>query len=196
MFIALDRFLAVFFPLRRPISRKAIVGTIVFAWILPCSGYSLSFHYVTLEEIYGKTYCFTSIQKDLLKTPKLYFVPSLTLILSSCLGFRSLLPQFCTRLLGLKCAPEWLLGIKQRPMPLGIVWSIVRWYLCSLRSLLHFAVAKCQHGFPWPVYIRHKGDSATAMTSFILFYFAVFGRCVAAVMLKCFLNRKKGRAHL
>ena len=35
VFIALDRFLAVFFPLRRPITRNVMVAIIAFTWILP-----------------------------------------------------------------------------------------------------------------------------------------------------------------
>ena len=72
VFIALDRFLAVFFPLRRPMTRNVMVAIIAFTWILPCCSYSLLFHYATLKDIYGKTYCVTSIQTDLLKTPELF----------------------------------------------------------------------------------------------------------------------------
>ncbi|KAJ7321721.1 hypothetical protein OS493_034340 [Desmophyllum pertusum] len=71
-FIALDRFLAVFFPLRRPMTGKIMVGIIAFTWILPCCCYSLLFHYATLAEIYGKTYCANAIRRDLLETMENY----------------------------------------------------------------------------------------------------------------------------
>ena len=67
-FIALDRFLAVFYPLRRPMTRKIMVGIIAFTWILSCCCYALVFHYATLVEINGKTYCANRIVRDLLKS--------------------------------------------------------------------------------------------------------------------------------
>ena len=71
-FIALDRFLAVFYPLRRPMTGRIMAGIIAFTWILPCCAYSLIFHYATLTEIYGKTYCANSITRDLLKSLESY----------------------------------------------------------------------------------------------------------------------------
>ena len=67
-FIALDRFLAVFYPLRRPMTRKIMVGIIAFTWILSWCCYALVFHYATLVEINGKTYCANRIVRDLLKS--------------------------------------------------------------------------------------------------------------------------------
>ncbi|XP_022808959.1 RYamide receptor-like [Stylophora pistillata] len=71
-FIALDRFLAVFFPLRRPITKKIMAGIIAFTWIFPCCCYSLLFHYATLVDINGKTYCANRIVRDLLKSQENY----------------------------------------------------------------------------------------------------------------------------
>ena len=55
-FIALDRFLTVFVPLRRPITRRVTAGIIAFSWILPCCCYYLLFYYSRLTEIQGKIY--------------------------------------------------------------------------------------------------------------------------------------------
>lgn len=67
-FIALDRFLAVFSPLRRPMPGKIMAGIIAFTWIFPCCCYYLLFHYAELASINGKTYCANAIIRDLLKT--------------------------------------------------------------------------------------------------------------------------------
>ena len=71
-FIALDRFLAVFFPLRRPMTGKIMVGIIIFTWILPCCAYYLLFRYAKLLDLNGKTYCANAIIRDLLKTNENY----------------------------------------------------------------------------------------------------------------------------
>ena len=49
-------------------TRKIMVGIIAFTWILSCCCYALVFHYATLVEINGKTYCANRIVRDLLKS--------------------------------------------------------------------------------------------------------------------------------
>ncbi len=71
-FIALDRFLAVFFPLRRPMTGKIMAAIIIFTWVLPCCCYYLPFHYAILININGKTYCANALIRDLLKTSENY----------------------------------------------------------------------------------------------------------------------------
>ena len=71
-FIALDRFLAVFVPLRRPMTKRVVAGIITFTWILPCSCYYVLFHYARLAEIQGKNYCANFLVRDLLKTTENY----------------------------------------------------------------------------------------------------------------------------
>ena len=71
-FIALDRFLAVFFPLRRPMTGKIMAGIIAFTWVLPCCCYYLLFHYAILVDINGKRYCANAIIRDLLITTENY----------------------------------------------------------------------------------------------------------------------------
>lgn len=67
-FIALDRFLPVFYPLRRPMTGKIMIGIVIFTWILPCCWYYLQFHYAILVDMNGKTYCGNAIVSDLFKT--------------------------------------------------------------------------------------------------------------------------------
>ena len=67
-FIALDRFLAVVFPLRRPMTKRVVAVIMTVTWILPCCCYYLLFRYSDLIEIQGKTYCANFLIRDLLKT--------------------------------------------------------------------------------------------------------------------------------
>lgn len=71
-FIALDRFLAVFLSLRRPMTRRVVAGIIAFTWLFSCSCYYLIFHYSYLTEIQGKTYCANGLVRELLKTTENY----------------------------------------------------------------------------------------------------------------------------
>lgn len=54
-FITLDRFLAVVFPLRRPMTKRVVAVIITVTWILPCCCYYLLFRYSDLAETQGKT---------------------------------------------------------------------------------------------------------------------------------------------
>lgn len=83
-FIALDRFLAVFVPLRRPVTRRVTAGIIAFSWILPCCCYYLLFYYSRLTEIQGKIYCANFLVSDHLEnTGKLPNVFNLRLYFSN-----------------------------------------------------------------------------------------------------------------
>ena len=70
--IALDRFLAVFFPLRRPMTGKIMAGIIIFTWILPCCCYYLLFHHAVLVDVNDKIYCGNAMVRDLFKTTENY----------------------------------------------------------------------------------------------------------------------------
>ena len=56
--IAADRFIAIFFPLRRAINSRKAIWLIAASWIIPALTSSILFYVYDLFEVGGTTYCF------------------------------------------------------------------------------------------------------------------------------------------